>query len=227
MSETKIQDDLIEKIMKIEDPFIRESNKLREAQKRGNRKKEPEYQFQKGHIRDSTALAEQVMKMGLSIEDIKREIESKRGKNEFWRTNQLLDDIPEKHLEEAKKRLAFMKSTQSRLGKDSLVKLRESNLIESILSKDNPKSGAKKKKKKKKKKKFTEKKKPSKKSEHKKKKTQEGGYPFWFDDVPKGMSRAQYERLEKSKPKNKSMKVWIREEKKKKKKKNTKKKKKS
>ena len=139
-------DDLIEKIMKIEDPFIRESNKLREAQKRGNRKKEPEYQFQKGHIRDSTALTEQVMKMGLSIEDIKREIESKRGKNEFWRTNQLLDDIPKKHLEEAQKRLAFMKSTQSRLGKDSLVKLRESNLIESILSKDNPKSGAKKKK---------------------------------------------------------------------------------
>jgi hypothetical protein len=44
--------------------------------------------------------------------------------------------------------------------------------------------------------------------------TQKGGYPFWFDDVPKGMSRDQYKRLEKSKPKNKSMKVWIRENKK-------------
>ena len=44
---------------------------------------------------------------------------------------------------------------------------------------------------------------------------QGGGYPFWFDDVPKGMSRDQYMRLEKSKPKNKSMKVWIRENKKK------------
>ena len=45
---------------------------------------------------------------------------------------------------------------------------------------------------------------------------QKGGYPFWFDDVPKGMSRAQYMRLSKSKPKNKSMKVWIKENKKKK-----------
>ena len=26
---------------------------------------------------------------------------------------------------------------------------------------------------------------------------QDGGYPFWFDDVPKGMSRDQYKRLEK------------------------------
>ena len=153
MSETKIQDDLIDKIMKIEDPFIRESNKLREAQKRGNRKKEPEYRFQKVHIRDSTAKIKQVMEMGLSTGDIKQEIESKRGKNEFWRTHEILDDIHvevEKPLEDAKKRLAFMKSTQSRLGKDSLVKLRESNLIEGILSKDNPKSGTKKKKKKKK-----------------------------------------------------------------------------
>ena len=48
----------------------------------------------------------------------------------------------------------------------------------------------------------------------KKKKSQEGGYPFWFDDVPKGMSRDQYKRLEGTKPKNKSMKVWIRENKK-------------
>jgi hypothetical protein len=52
-----------------------------------------------------------------------------------------------------------------------------------------------------------------KKKKKKKKKTQEGGYPFWFDDVPKGMSRDQYKRLEGSKPKNKSMKVWIRENK--------------
>ena len=29
--------------------------------------------------------------------------------------------------------------------------------------------------------------------------------------LPKGMSRVQYQRLQKSKPKNKSMKVWIRE----------------
>jgi hypothetical protein len=43
---------------------------------------------------------------------------------------------------------------------------------------------------------------------------QSGGYPFWFDDVPKGMSRDQYKRLEKSKPKHKSMKVWIIENKK-------------
>ena len=43
---------------------------------------------------------------------------------------------------------------------------------------------------------------------------QGGGYPFWHDDVPKGMSRNQYKKLEKSKPKNKSMKVWIRENKK-------------
>jgi hypothetical protein len=56
-----------------------------------------------------------------------------------------------------------------------------------------------------------------KKTKKKKKKTriaQRGGYPFWFDDVPKDMSRDQYMRLKKSKPKNKSMKVWIRENKK-------------
>ena len=209
------KDDLIEELMKIEDPFIRESIKLRKAQKQGNRKKEPEYQFQKGHNRASTAKIEQLMKMRLSIEDIKQERESKRGETEFWRTNEILDDIKEeqKRLEEAEKRLAFSKVTQPRLGEDSLVKLREEKLVEDILSNVTsiPKSGAKKKKKKKK---FTKKKKPSKKSEHKKKKTQTGGYPFWFDDVPKGMSRAQYKRLEKSKPKNKSMKVWIRENKK-------------
>ena len=49
----------------------------------------------------------------------------------------------------------------------------------------------------------------------KSRKNQKGGYPFWFDDVPKGMSRSQYLKLKKSKPKNKSMKVWIRENKKK------------
>ena len=43
--------------------------------------------------------------------------------------------------------------------------------------------------------------------------SQKGGYPIWFDKVPQGMSRDQYKRLEKSKPKNKSMKVWIRENK--------------
>mgnify|MGYP003973932101 CR=1 FL=1 len=48
----------------------------------------------------------------------------------------------------------------------------------------------------------------------KKKKTMKGGYPFWHDDVPKGITREQYKRLEKTKPKNKSMKVWIRENKK-------------
>ena len=52
-----------------------------------------------------------------------------------------------------------------------------------------------------------------------------GGYPFWNDDVPKGMSRDQYKRLEKTKPKNKSMKVWIRENKKSIKKRYTKKRK--
>tara|TARA_B110000285_G_scaffold23_1_gene15 strand:+ start:465 stop:1253 length:789 start_codon:yes stop_codon:yes gene_type:complete len=52
------------------------------------------------------------------------------------------------------------------------------------------------------------------KTKTKEKKSQEGGYPFWYDDVPKGMSRDQYKRLEGSKPKNKSMKVWIRENKK-------------
>jgi len=53
-----------------------------------------------------------------------------------------------------------------------------------------------------------------KKRKKRKKKSQKGGYPFWFDDVPKGMSRDQYKRLEGKKPKNKSMKVWIRENKK-------------
>ena len=43
---------------------------------------------------------------------------------------------------------------------------------------------------------------------------QKGGYPQWFDDVPKGMSRKKYLILKKSKPKNKSMKVWIKENKK-------------
>jgi hypothetical protein len=43
--------------------------------------------------------------------------------------------------------------------------------------------------------------------------SQKGGYPFWFDKVPKGMSRDQYKRLEKSKPKNKSMKGWIKDNK--------------
>lgn len=41
-----------------------------------------------------------------------------------------------------------------------------------------------------------------------------GGYPQWFDDVPKGMSLKKYLRFKKSKPKNKSMKVWIKENKK-------------
>ena len=181
MSNLKSVDELIEKIMKIEDPFIRESKKLkkargdyrryyeRDASGRGRpgykEKEEVKYSFRKGHINHSTTIIEQVMKMGLSIEDIKQEIES-RGKeeNEFWRTHEILDDMKKEqgHLEEAKKRLALMKSTQSRLGENSLVKLREINLIESILSnvKGNPKSGAKKKKKKKK---FTKKKKPSKK----------------------------------------------------------------
>tara|TARA_B000000532_G_scaffold158930_1_gene127973 strand:+ start:2961 stop:3494 length:534 start_codon:yes stop_codon:yes gene_type:complete len=40
---------------------------------------------------------------------------------------------------------------------------------------------------------------------------QNGGYPQWFDNVPKGMSRKKYLRLKKSKPKNKSMKIWIKE----------------
>ena len=43
---------------------------------------------------------------------------------------------------------------------------------------------------------------------------QDGGYPQWFDDVPKGMSRKKYLRLKKTKPKNKSMKLWIKENKK-------------
>lgn len=43
---------------------------------------------------------------------------------------------------------------------------------------------------------------------------QDGGYPQWFDDVPKGMSRKKYLRLKKNKPKNKSMKAWIKENKK-------------
>jgi hypothetical protein len=38
---------------------------------------------------------------------------------------------------------------------------------------------------------------------------QKGGYPFWFDDVPKGMSRKKYLSLEKKKPKHKTMKKWI------------------
>jgi hypothetical protein len=54
----------------------------------------------------------------------------------------------------------------------------------------------------------------NKRKKSKRRTTQRGGYPFWFDDVPKGMSRDQYKRLEESKPKNKSMKVWIRENKK-------------
>jgi len=40
---------------------------------------------------------------------------------------------------------------------------------------------------------------------------QRGGYPRCFDNVPKGMSRKKYLRLKKSKPKNKSMKIWIKE----------------
>ena len=43
------------------------------------------------------------------------------------------------------------------------------------------------------------------------KESQKGGYPQWFDLVPKGMSRKKYLRLKKTKPKNKSMKVWIKE----------------
>ena len=179
-------DELIEKIMQIEDPFIEVSENSkhgrggpvqRNDQGRAMRyfssnpgwhgyaeKEEVKYPFRKGHIDRSTAIIEQVMEMGLSIEDIKQEIES-RGKeeNEFWRTHEILDDMKKKEqarLEEVEKRLAFMKSTQSRLGKDSPVKLREDTLIEDILSnvKDNPKSGARrKKKKKKKKKKYSEK----------------------------------------------------------------------
>jgi len=36
-----------------------------------------------------------------------------------------------------------------------------------------------------------------------------GGYPFWFDEVPRGMSRKKYLQLEKKKPKHKTMKKWI------------------
>jgi hypothetical protein len=50
-----------------------------------------------------------------------------------------------------------------------------------------------------------------------KKKSLRGGYPFWLDKVPKGMSRKQYMKLEKSKPKHKSMKAWIKASTKKKK----------
>ena len=46
--------------------------------------------------------------------------------------------------------------------------------------------------------------------------SQKGGYPQWFDNVPKGMSHKRYLKLKKSKPKNKTMKVWIKENKKKK-----------
>jgi len=42
---------------------------------------------------------------------------------------------------------------------------------------------------------------------------QHGGYPYWFDDVPSGMSRKKYKSLKGKKPKNKTMKVWIRENK--------------
>ena len=42
-----------------------------------------------------------------------------------------------------------------------------------------------------------------------KKSKQKGGYPFWFDKVPKGMSRNKYVSLEKKKPKNMTMKQWI------------------
>ena len=45
--------------------------------------------------------------------------------------------------------------------------------------------------------------------------SQKGGYPQWFDNVPKGMSHKRYLKLKKNKPKNKTMKVWIRENKKK------------
>ena len=45
-----------------------------------------------------------------------------------------------------------------------------------------------------------------------------GGYPFWFDKVPKGMSRKKYVSLEKKKPKNMTMKQWIKINKKSKKK---------
>ena len=38
---------------------------------------------------------------------------------------------------------------------------------------------------------------------------QKGGYPFWFDNVPKGMSRKKYLELERKKPKHKTMKKWI------------------
>ena len=55
------------------------------------------------------------------------------------------------------------------------------------------------------------------KNAHRRKKSkrvsQKGGYPFWFDKVPKGMSRKKYLKLEKSKPKNKTMKKWIKENK--------------
>ena len=43
----------------------------------------------------------------------------------------------------------------------------------------------------------------------KKKSKLQGGYPFWFDKVPKGMSRKKYVSLEKKKPKNMTMKQWI------------------
>ena len=43
--------------------------------------------------------------------------------------------------------------------------------------------------------------------------SQKGGYPQWFDKVPKGMSRKKYLKLKKSKPKNKTMKRWIKENK--------------
>ena len=38
---------------------------------------------------------------------------------------------------------------------------------------------------------------------------QKGGYPFWFDNVPRGMSRSQYMKLSKSKPKNSYLWKWL------------------
>ena len=213
-------DDLIEELMVLEDRYHRLEKK--ERHKRDPIPKE-ELVFESIHINKAMDIIMKLMEdHNMTTGQIRTKVNNHQKWDEFWRINELLDKVQEIKVKGGKSKLRgqveFIKQ-HTLYRPPSLTGSDEGGLMFKKVS-QKYKSGAKKKK-------YTKKNKPSKKSEHNKKKTQTGGYPFWFDDVPKGMSRSQYKRLEKSKPKNKSMKVWIRENKNKKSKKNTKKKTKS
>ena len=112
-------DEYIEKLMKIEDPFIRETIKLQKAQKQGLRKKEPEYEFQPMHVRLAQKQIMNLIAAGLSFEEIEEKINQKKGTDDFLRIKKVLNDIKES-FNNSLKRLSFSKLGNERLTDKSI-----------------------------------------------------------------------------------------------------------